>query len=330
MQSKAFWKYGLVAGAIGLSTFAGPARSQQPDPSSPTAGDAKSYVEYGAANGAKGDLPTAIQAFTEAIKINPVYAPAFYNRGVAYSLENNLDAAAADFNRTIQLSPKFKEAYFQRGDLKARRGDLPGAIADFSQVLKLDPKFAPAYHNRAHARYFLDDLDDALNDINQALALDPNSAYGYFTRGLIRHALQHRAEAAADFQKSAGLDFPYASFWIWIIEMENNNPGLARQDLLRALTVPAAFAPNDWPSQIGSFLLGKISQDQLLAQAKTLDPGAADQHLCEAWFYAGMVRRFSGDLKGAQLCFSNSVATGQRDTDEFVEARREAAQEHRR
>jgi tetratricopeptide (TPR) repeat protein len=327
MLPKALWPYRLFIGFAVLSLLGNPARSQQASaPAVPTAASgAKSYVDYGVANGAKGDLATAIKAFDEAIEINPKYPPAYYNRGFAYSLENKVDDADADFNRAIQLDPKYKDAYFERGNIEGQRDDLDAALRDFREVIKLDPRYAPAYHNAAHASYFKGDLNDALAEINQALTLTPDASYGYFTRGLIRQAQEHREEAASDFQKSAGLNFPYAAFWVWITNMENGHPDLARQTLLRSLAAPLAFRPGDWPSQIGNLLLGKLSPDQLVARAKTIDPSGVHGSLCEAWFYSGMVKRLSGDLKGARVCFSNAIATGSRNTDEFVEANREAA-----
>jgi len=330
------WRQWLFTGGIALSLLASPGCSQKPEPapapkSTPPSQpgqlfDAKSYVDFGTANGAKGDLDTAIGAFNEAIRVSPKYAPAYYNRGYAHVLQNKPDEAISDFDQAIQIDPAYKQAYYQRGSLKGKKGDFDGAISDFSQVIKLDPKYAPAYYIRGNAHYFKGDLDDALKDINQALSLDPNFAYSYFIRGLIRHAQGHRAEATSDFQKSAGLNFPYATFWVWITEMEDGRHDLARKDLSDALAKPQSFKPDDGPSQITNFLLDKITLDQLIAKARTGNGAESNNRLCEAWFYAGMSKRLSGDAKGAQDCFAKAIATESKGSEEFVEANREAAE----
>jgi len=91
------------------------------------------------------------------------------------------------------------------------------------------------------------------------------------------------------------------------------------------LTKRGLFNLDDWPSHIANFLLGNLTQDQLMAKAKTDHEAESNDHLCEAWFYSGMVKLFSGDSKGAQDCFAKAVATGSKGSEEFVEAGREAA-----
>jgi tetratricopeptide (TPR) repeat protein len=344
MQEMSFWKKWLPTGAVALSLLASSGCSRKPEPAPKSAStppatstaaplpepgpgsDASAYVKFGIeTGGSKGDLEGAIAAFNEAIKINPKFAPAYYNRGFAHSLQHKSDEALADYDQAIQIDPTYKEAYYQSGSLKGQKGDFDGAIADFSQVIKLDPKYAPAYYNLGHVYYFKGDLDNALAEINQALNLDPNFSYCYFIRGLIRHAQGHEAEATSDFQKSAGLNFPYASFWVWITQMESGQRGLAQKDISDALTKTGSFKAGDWPSQITGFLLGKITQDQLLAKATEGNEAESPGRFCEAWFYAGIVKRLSGDTKGAQDCFARAIATGAKGSEEFVEANREAA-----
>jgi lipoprotein NlpI len=328
MQHMASWKYWLFIGIVGISLLTAPAWSEQLASPTPPAsgGDAKSYVQHGIANGAKRDLDAAIGAFNEAIRIDPKYAPAYYNRGFAYSLQNKPDEAISDYSQAIQIDPKYKEAYYQRGSLQGQKGNFDEAISDFSEVIKLDPKYAPAFYNRGHVEYFKGDLDGALAELTQALGLDPKFTYSYFIRGLIRHAQGHRAEAASDFQKSFGLGFPYAAFWVWITEMEDGRRDLAQKDLSNALNNPESFKPGDWPSQIGNFLLGRITQDQLMANVKAGNVTDLSGRFCEAWFYSGMLKNLSGDSTGAQDCFARAIATGAKGSEEFVEANREAAQ----
>lgn len=317
----------MLVGVVGFSLLMAHGHGQDGGAAGapPSGTDARSYVNYGVATGSKGDLNGAIAAFNKAIAIDPKYAPAYYNRGFANALANNLDAAIADYNQTIQIDPHYTLAYYQRGSLQGRRGDLDDAISDFTQVIKLDPKYAPAYYNRGHVEYFKGDLDAATEQINQGLALDPNSPFSYFIRGLIRHAQGQREPALSDFQKSVGLNFPYAAYWVWITEMEAGRNNDARTDLTDALNRPTCFKPDDWPSQIASFLLERITRTQLMAKATTNNDNETRGRMCEAWFYCGMQKLLSGDPKDAHECFTAAVATGQKGSEEYVEASRELA-----
>ncbi len=303
-----------------------PVWSQAPTPTpSPTGSDAKSYVGFGLANGQKGDMAGAIAAFNQAITIDAKYAPAYFYRGLAYATQNQPDQAVVNYDQAIQLDPTYVQAYYQRGSLKGQKGDFDAAVSDFDEVIKLDPKYSPAYYQSGHVQYFKGDLDGALTRINQALTLDPNFAFCYFIRGLIGHARDHRGEALGDFQKSAGLNFPYGAFWVWISEMETGQRGLARRDLGDALNKPESFKPDDLPTAIGNFLLEKATLDQLLAHIKADGSAQSNDQLCKVWFYAGMYSRLSGDAKGAQANLAKAVATNSTGSEEFVEANRELA-----
>ena len=63
------------------------------------------------AYGNKGEHDKAIADYTEAIRLNPKYAEAYYNRGVAYEDKGEHDKAIADFTEAIRLDPKYAKAY---------------------------------------------------------------------------------------------------------------------------------------------------------------------------------------------------------------------------
>jgi lipoprotein NlpI len=326
MQKMVSWRPWLFASVFGITALAAPAWSQQQaQAAAPVAGsDAKTYVEYGMSNGAKGDLAAAVKAFDQAISIDPKYAPAYYNRGFAYALEGKSNDAISNYDQAIQLDPNYMAAFYQRGSLKGEKGDFNAALQDFDAVIKLNPKYAPAYYNRGHVQYFQGDLNGAFDQVNIALSLDPNFPFSYFIRGLIRHAQGHGPDAMADFQKSAGLNFPYAVYWVWISEMEGGQPALARKDLSDYLNKPEEFKPGDWPSQIGNFLLGKISREDLLAKANGGNADVTRGRLCEAWFYAGMYDALAhGSTDKAKECFTQALGTGAKGSEELIEANRQ-------
>jgi lipoprotein NlpI len=319
----------VFVGVLGISAITASAQTPSapapaaPAPAAPAEGaSAKDWVGYGTSNGARGDMNAAISAFDQAIKLDPKYAPAYFFRGRAYSFLNKQDDAVSNYDQAIQIDPTYTEAYYQRGSLKGEKGDFDAAISDFSQVIKLDPKYAPAYYNRGHVQYFKGDLANALDQLNQALAIDPTFPFSYFIRGLVHHAQGQRDEATADFQKSAGFNFPYAVYWVWITEMEAGQPMQARKDLSDALSRPECFKPDDWPSQIGNFLLEKITRDQLMTKTKSDNPTEATGRVCEAWFYVGEHSLQTGDPKEARECFTQAVATGAKGSEEYVEANR--------
>jgi lipoprotein NlpI len=292
-------------------------------PASTSTATPQEWVQYGISNGVKGDLDTAISNFNEAIKIDPKYAPAYESRAYAEALQHKLDVAIVDYSQAIAIDPKYADALYNRGVAKGESGDLDGALADFNATIEANPKYVTAYYNRGHVKYFKGDLDGTISDLNQAIALDANSPYAFYIRGLARLAENDKEGAGSDFEQSAVNGFPDAAFWLWIVKTKSGDAGIARSDLETSLSKPQLFKPDGWPLQIGNFLLEKMTQDDLLAKAKT--GGNDPDRLCDAWFYSGIVKRFSGDLPGATECFKQAVATGSKVSEIYVEAQRQLA-----
>ncbi len=66
---------------------------------------------------ASSNFDLAITRLTEAIRLDPKDAAAYFNRGVAYILEGEYDRALADYTEAIRLDPKNVEARINRGYL---------------------------------------------------------------------------------------------------------------------------------------------------------------------------------------------------------------------
>lgn len=74
---------------------------------------------------------------TEAIRLNPNLAEAYYSRGVTYWHLGSHDRAAADFNDAIRLDPRLAGAYYGRGCVWLSYGNKAKAELDFAQAKKL-------------------------------------------------------------------------------------------------------------------------------------------------------------------------------------------------
>ena len=123
--------------------------------------------------------------YTEAIRIDPKYADAFYNRarsrsrpqagltrrlpivvrqfvfaatagrithrGSAYWQKQEYNKAVADDTEAIRLKPGSADAYNNRGTAYLMKKDYDRAIADFTKAVELNPKYFRAFSNRSVA-----------------------------------------------------------------------------------------------------------------------------------------------------------------------------------
>jgi tetratricopeptide (TPR) repeat protein len=71
------------------------------------------------------------------------------NRATTLGHLERREESGRDYDEAIRLDPNFFQAYFNRGINHRELGRIPEAIRDFSEALRLNPKFAPAYVDRA-------------------------------------------------------------------------------------------------------------------------------------------------------------------------------------
>ena len=74
-----------------------------------------------------------------------------------------------------------------------------------------------------------------------------------------------------------------------------------RDAATRSLAVYLGKPKGDsWETKVGKFLLDRLSEADFCAP-QLVEPGDKVEHQCEAWFYAGMKRRLTGDIRRRAL-----------------------------
>lgn len=89
----------------------------------------------------------AIEAYTQAIVLNPTDYSFFNNRGVTYHAKGELENAIADYSKAVELNPNHFSSYNNRGAAYEDLGLNEQAIADFQKAVELDPENKTAQAN---------------------------------------------------------------------------------------------------------------------------------------------------------------------------------------
>ena len=112
----------------------------------------------------------AIDAFTEAIKINPGESTDYQNRGTAtegllYQAGatdiNEYKGVIADYTEAINLNPNAPFSYYQRGVLIADKGKAHEAFPDLEKALQIAQRIGD--------EEYIADIQQALHDLKQAV-----------------------------------------------------------------------------------------------------------------------------------------------------------------
>lgn len=83
------------------------------------------------------DYKGAIEAYTQAIKLNPNFAEAHQSRCLSRLLIGDYPAALGDCNNAISIRPNYADAYRVRGTVRLNLKDIRATVADWQTAANL-------------------------------------------------------------------------------------------------------------------------------------------------------------------------------------------------
>ena len=285
---------------------------------------AEAYFSRGSSKSAKQDYDGAITDYSKVIELNPKAGDAYLSRGICRKKKGDIDGTLSDFTTAIELGPKepvARMAYYARGRVKSDQGDLPGALADLSAAIELysaavipKPLKAGPYREHGYLRLRLKDIRGALADLSKAIEFDPKNSTAFEIRARAKVLNGEYEGARIDFRKSIDLSTgnnAYARFHLFLLNLRLKYP----QSLPNFKATVHGWK-DDWEKSVGLFLAGEIDEPAFLSLAANGDPARVREFLCEAFYYAGMLRLLKGDAAGAQTLFEKCLTT---EVSNFVE-----------
>ncbi len=258
---------------------------------------------------ANQQVDAALTTYDMAAKAYPKMALIPNERGVMRRSTNSLDGAVADFTLAIKLDPTFVMAYMNRGITLADQNSEQSAEADFSEVIRQQPKEAMAYHLRGAARVAQGKFDTGIADYTVALRLTPKNMGALEDRGFARFYKKDYVQAAEDFAAVLKVT-PNANHlvpWRAMSLLRAGESDQATDVLDKFLEKPSD--QTGWIGTLAGFLRGKVTEEALLAAAKSAKGDAVPANQCEAEFFIGQMALHNRDMPAAQEHFARSVGT---------------------
>ena len=152
-----------------------------------------------------GNHQLAIDDLSNAIALGSGHHDTYLNRALSYHAMGNYQFAIDDMDEAIRLLAKV-EYYQFKSLLHNKIGDYQLAIDDINEVLKLDRDRPDLYAARGNLHVILGNHQTAIDDYSQAIRLDPQFARFYNDRALCHHELTHYQLAIDDFSQAIRID----------------------------------------------------------------------------------------------------------------------------
>ncbi|MDE0184911.1 MAG: tetratricopeptide repeat protein [Candidatus Poribacteria bacterium] len=168
--------------------------------------DTDAFNNRGVAYQKLGKFDSAIDDYNTAIPLNPYDAVIYSNRGAAYVDKGEPDRGLEDINRAIELNPNYAETFYNRGIAYVNKGEYDRAIADYNIAVKRGRDHADVYNNRGIAFHKKCEFDRAILDFDTAIKMSPKFPDHYVNRGNAFHEKGAIDHAIEDFNRAIELN----------------------------------------------------------------------------------------------------------------------------
>lgn len=168
--------------------------------------DEGNWVHTGEVLYAMGLLKEAIDAFNQALELDPKNALAWNNKGVMLSKLGRHEEALVALDRVLALYPNYADAWSNRGRALTGLSRFEEALASYNRSLELDHRSPIKWSGKGEALLRLKRYSEALTAYEQAITLDPLASYRWKRKAVALRALGRVAEAKEALDRAQMLE----------------------------------------------------------------------------------------------------------------------------
>jgi tetratricopeptide (TPR) repeat protein len=143
---------------------------------------ARSLMEQGKTHYRNDEDDKAVEAFKQAIAMDPDLAEAHFRLGLAYEALNKEEDAENEYKKAVEAykkflndNPKDAEAHYLFGQTYASLQQYSDAIREYRQAAKLKTDDADIYYDLGMAHTKLAQYDEAASAFSKSLEIDPEN-----------------------------------------------------------------------------------------------------------------------------------------------------------
>jgi tetratricopeptide (TPR) repeat protein/mono/diheme cytochrome c family protein len=187
-------------------------------------------IELGDARRHSGDLSGAIDAYRQALVLDPLSSRAQRRLGVALGSAGQSEEALAVLGTAVEREPGNSLLRYEQAVIESRMGNFDKAIADLREALRLKPDFADAQNNLGSNLAQTGDKHGAEAAFRTALAINPYDSGTRANLGRLLAGESDWKQAAFQLQKAVQLDPSNANaqmdYAVVLIQSGNERTGL--------------------------------------------------------------------------------------------------------
>ncbi|MCK4487151.1 MAG: tetratricopeptide repeat protein [Desulfobacterales bacterium] len=203
--------------------------------------DAEACFQSGNRNFNLGHYQEAIQAYKDAIRINPECHEAYFNLGLAYCMLGHYQEAVQAYKKCLLMKRNDAKAYTCLGKTYVELGDHNEAAEAFEAAIRIEPGCPDAHSNLGRAYNSLKRYEEAVQVLMEAIRIKPDHAEAHNNLGWAYGGLRRYAKAAEAFKEAIRIkpDYDEAHFGLGVTYglLGDWDSALGEYEILRDLSM---------------------------------------------------------------------------------------------
>ena len=209
-----------------------------------------------------GQMEPAIAEHEEAVRQDPMLAPAHANLISLYARAGQPEKAEEAYRATVKINPNLPQSHYDYGVFMVSQGHFPQAEAAFRKALESSPNYAEAHSNLGAMLERRGKFDEANREYQRAIENKPNFRQAHYQLGHLLLMQKRTSDAIAQLSQTLTPedgDTPRFMYALGIAYAEANDFSNAERYLQQAGQRAAALGQEQLTAQIGA-ILKKVDQ----------------------------------------------------------------------
>ncbi len=272
---------------------------------------ADAWYQRGQAYRGLARYESALNAYRQAIDLNPNFADPWVSAGDVNATLERYDEAVEAYRRAVELEPAAAQPWNSLGDVYRVQEQYNQAAQAYRRAIELEPDFAWPYHNLGLINEIQQRYESAINYFEQAIkrqAQPKARALSWDGLGNIYQAQQRNEQAVSAYQKAIELDPDLASAYHGLGQvyhaLEQYEPAILRYQQAIERYEDAFDQATVW-KDLGDSLAQVGRWDEAIdALQQAMD---LDDEYARPWHSLGNVYRLMGRLEDAGRAYERAI-----------------------
>ncbi|MDF0556215.1 tetratricopeptide repeat protein [Kamptonema sp. UHCC 0994] len=171
------------------------------------------YAKQGDAYFFENRYDEAVNAYNQALQIQPELADTWNNRGVVLTRMQRYSEAIDSYEQATKIRPNYPDAWNNKGVVLLEMQQLPEAIVCYEQAIQAKSDYADAWNNRGVALSKMQKYEEAVISYNQALVIRNDYTDAWNNRGVALTKLQKYDAAIDSYDNATKLRPDFYRIW---------------------------------------------------------------------------------------------------------------------